>query len=99
MKDQAAVALDGGRSSGLYDADPWSWSREQVAAMQRRDYCAIDWDNVIEEIGDVGRRDEKEWASLCKNVISHLLKIQHDSESPHVRHWRGVAAANARSAQ
>ncbi len=41
--------------------------------MRRRDYCAIDWDNVIEEIGDVGRRGEKEWASLCKNVISHLL--------------------------
>ncbi|MDE0108168.1 MAG: DUF29 domain-containing protein [Bryobacterales bacterium] len=89
MKELAAEAVAEARPRDLYFEDPWSWSREQVAAMQRRDYSAIDWDNVIEEIGDVGRRDEKEWASPCENVVSHLLKIQHDSQSPHVRHWRG----------
>ena len=90
MKDLAVAAETGGvRGAGLYDEDPWSWSQQQVAAMRRRDYEAIDWDNVIEEIGDVAGRDEREWASLCENVVSHLLKIQRDPESPNVRHWRG----------
>lgn len=84
----ASAAAREARRPGLYDADPWSWSQQQADALRRRDYGAVDWDNVIEEIEDVGRRDEKEWASPCKNVVSHLLKIQHDPDSSSLRHWR-----------
>ena len=89
MKELAAGPAAGESGAGLYDADPWSWSRQQVEAMERGDYGAVDWDNVIEEIADVGNRHADGWTSRCENVVSHLLKIQHDPDSPDLRHWRG----------
>ena len=76
------------RGRDLYREDPWTWARAQAAAMKRRDIKAIDWDNVIEEIEDVAGRDEAAWVSACKNVISHLLKIEHSGAAGTVDHWR-----------
>ena len=88
MREPAAADARGQVERGLYSFDPWAWSREQVAAMRRRDFGAIVWDNVIEEIGDVAGRDERAWVSFCRNVISHLLKIHHSPKSPDLNHWR-----------
>ena len=77
MKELAAEAAGGPRKRGLYFEDAWSWSREQADALRRRDLGAIDWDNLIEEVEDVGNRHADEWTSYCGNVISHLLKIEH----------------------
>lgn len=82
------LAAEADRGRGLYRKDPWSWSREQAAAMRRGDIEAIDWDNVIEEIEDVAGRDEAAWVSYCKNVISHLLKIEHSGGARAINHWR-----------
>ena len=87
-RELAAGAVGKTRAQELYDEDPWSWSHQQVAAMRRRDFGAVDWENVIEEIGDVAGRDEDAWVSYCKNVISHLLKIHHSPKSPDLNHWR-----------
>lgn len=88
MRELAAGAASETRARELYDTDPWSWAQQQVAAMRRGDFGAIDWENVIEEIGDVAGRDEDAWISYCKNVISHLLKIHHSPKSPDLNHWR-----------
>ncbi len=88
IKDLAAEGAGSAPRRRLYDEDPWSWSQQQVEALGRRDVDAIDWDNVIEEIGDVAGRDEDAWVSYCKNVISHLLKIHHLPKSPDLNHWR-----------
>ena len=85
MRELAAGAH---RCRELYREDPWTWSREQVAAMERRDFDAIDWEHVIEEIGDVAGRDEAAWFSYCKNVLSHMLKIEHSDRRETVGHWR-----------
>ena len=34
---------------------------EQAAALLRRDLEAVDWENVIEEIEDVGNRHSDAW--------------------------------------
>lgn len=34
----------------LYLKDFYAWALEQAAAMRRRDFGAVDWENVIEEI-------------------------------------------------
>ena len=88
IKEPAAGAAGAAGVRSLYDEDPWSWAQEQVAAMRRRDLGAVDWDNVIEEIGDVAGRDERTWVSHCRNVISHLLKIHNSPNSPDLNHWR-----------
>lgn len=64
-------------SAELYQSDPFTWSVEQSDALRRRDFAAVDWDNVIEEIRDVGNRHRDAWVSECANAIRHLLKIEH----------------------
>ncbi len=82
------MAVSGTRSRALYDRDFWTGSRQQVAAVRRRDVGAIDWENVIEEIETLGRSEEHSWTSYCKNVISHLLKIEHSAAKEARNHWR-----------
>ena len=84
------LAAGGGRTRAqrLYREDGWSWSREQADALRRRDVDAIDWENVVEEIETLGRSEEHAWTSLCTNVLSHLLKIEHSGSNRDLRHWR-----------
>ena len=73
----------------LYARDLYSWTREQAAALRRRDAAAIDWDNVTEEIESLGNEQESKWTSLAARAIEHLLKIQHwpHAQSPTLRKW------------
>ena len=89
MKELAAEAVGAAGRQGRYFEDVWSWSREQADALRRRDFSEIDWDNLIEEIEDVGNRHADEWISYCANVISHLLKIEYSGAEENVNHWRG----------
>ncbi len=36
----------------LYDRDFYTWAIHQADALKRRDFNAVDWENVIEEIED-----------------------------------------------
>ena len=65
----------------LYISDPHAWSLSQSSALRRRDFAAVDWDNVIEEIDDVGGRHRDAWTSFCANTIRHFLKIEHFREA------------------
>ena len=38
----------------LYDTDILLWSEQQAELLRRRAANALDWDNLAEEIGDVG---------------------------------------------
>ena len=87
LREQASEALGGARPRALYDEDPWAWARQQAAALRRRDYSAVDWDNLIEEVDDLAGRLEDAWASHCKNVLSHMLKIRHSGAREACRHW------------
>ncbi|MDE0125836.1 MAG: DUF29 domain-containing protein [Bryobacterales bacterium] len=84
----AAAAAGATRSGRLYDKDFWSWTQEQAAALRRRDLDAVDWENVIEEIETLGRSEQHAWTSHCKNVIVHLLKMEHSPREGHLSHWR-----------
>ena len=76
-------------SADIYHSDPYAWSLEQADALRRRDFAAIDWDNVIEEIESVGRTEQGTWTSKCANAITHLLKIEHGmmATSDEVEGW------------
>jgi len=80
--------------SSLYETDFFAWSRDQAAALRRRDAGAIDWDNVIEEIESLGRSERNAWTNTAARAIEHMLKILHSdraSESA-LRHWMGEFA-------
>ena len=73
----------------LYWKDSYSWALEQADALRRRDFNAVDWENVIEEIEDLARRDARRLTSHYARIMEHLLKLQyrHSSEIEPVRGW------------
>ena len=87
LRKRAAAAVGGTRVRSLYFDDIWTWSRRQAAALRRGDWSALDLENVIEEIEDVGNRYADAWTSYCTNVIAHLLKIESSGSSEDLRHW------------
>lgn len=88
LGELAAEAAGETRNRGLYDRDFLAWTQEQAEALRRRDVDGIDWDNVIEEVETLGRSEKHAWTSYCRNVVSHLLKIEHSGSDRHLSHWR-----------
>lgn len=77
------------RGEELYLGDGYSWAMHQADALRRRDLDSIDWENVIEEIEAVGRRERNGWESLCARALERLLAIEHwpAATEDAVRHW------------
>ena len=84
VRELAESPQSSAAAASLYARDLYFWSREQAAALGRRDSGAIDWDNVTEEIESLGSEQEHRWTSLAARTVEHLLKIQH---------WHGAQAS------
>jgi hypothetical protein len=77
--------------SDLYDTDTLTWSERQADALRRRAANEIDWDNVAEEIADVGRSELRSGASHLVQALLHDLKAEAWPLSREVPHWRAEA--------
>ncbi|NJN23495.1 MAG: DUF29 domain-containing protein [Acaryochloridaceae cyanobacterium RL_2_7] len=64
----------------LYDQDFVVWTQDMAQALKRRDLTALDWNNLVEEIQDLGKRDQREVASRLLVVLTHLLKWQYQPQ-------------------
>jgi hypothetical protein len=79
----------------LYDADIVAWSEEQVAALRRLaaelrpNSREVDFENIIEEIGDVGRSGIRSVESLLVKVLVHVLAGAFAPQALAGGHWRG----------
>ena len=73
---------------GPYEADLHAWSVRQTQALRQRDFEALDWENVAEEIESLGSEQRNAWVSLCGRVIEHLLKIEHCDWDKDLAHWQ-----------
>jgi hypothetical protein len=71
--------LDANRQS-LYEVDYLRWIETTVEKLQVRDYSSVDWENLIEEIADMGRSERKSLKSNLIVVLTHLLKWQYQPE-------------------
>lgn len=85
MKDAAAksdarVAPEGVNSSPVspstYERDYYAWVQEQVKALRERRTEALDWENLREEVEDLGKGVRLQLRSRLKIVLAHLLKWQ-----------------------
>lgn len=63
--------------ASLYDRDRYTWASQQADALRRRDFDAIDWHNVTEEIEALVRGDESSLKSQYARIIEHFLKLQY----------------------
>ena len=59
----------------LYDTDYNLWVLETVKQLGKREFNALDLENLIEEVSDLSRRDKNKLKSLLRNLCEHLLKL------------------------
>jgi hypothetical protein len=74
-----------------YDTDILQWSERQADALRRRAANEIDWDNVAEEIEDMGNNVVRAVASHLVQAMLHDLKAEAWPLSREVSHWRAEA--------
>ena len=60
--------------SDLYEDDIAAWAARQADLLRHRASNELDWDNIAEEIADVGRSEEREIESRLAIACEHLLK-------------------------
>ncbi|WP_017293788.1 DUF29 domain-containing protein [Geminocystis herdmanii] len=59
--------------TNLYDTDYNLWILETVKKLENKDFNSVDWDNLIEEVLDLSKRDKRKLESLLIKLIEHLL--------------------------
>ena len=64
----------------LYEADYLRWIETTVEKLRSQDYADVDWENLIEEIEDMGRSERRSLESNLIVVLLHLLKWQYQPE-------------------
>ncbi len=58
----------------LYVTDFALWIDRTVNSLKSQDYSNVDWENLIEEIEGLGRRDRRELESRLTTLFEHALK-------------------------
>jgi hypothetical protein len=58
----------------LYEIDYLLWTEETIAKLKARDFDRVDFENLIEEIEDLGRSQKRELRQRLKTLLEHLLK-------------------------
>jgi hypothetical protein len=64
-------------SSDLYERDYYAWLQDQVRALRQRRIEDVDWENVAEEIEDLGKGERRGLRSHLRTVLEHLLKLEY----------------------
>jgi len=77
---------------GLYDTDILAWSQTQADLLSRiargQRVNGVDWENVVEEIADVGLSQLSSLRGLLRQAMMHLLKLHLWPNDTAGRHWR-----------
>ena len=79
-------------TAGLYDEDFVRWTEVQAKALREAARAGanlpLDWENLAEEVEDLGRSLRRELRSRIASIIEHLMKLEY-SRSPNPRRgWR-----------
>jgi hypothetical protein len=76
----------------LYDADFALWTKEQAAALRAAAHGGanqpLDWENLAEEIEDLGKSTRRELRSRLLVILEHLLKLAHSPAIDPRAGWR-----------
>ena len=60
-----------------YEEDYYLWTQTMVEKLRNKDYQDVDWDNLIEEIEDMGKSQKRAIESLLLRLTEHLLKLKY----------------------
>ena len=60
-----------------YETDLHAWTKAQADALRRRAGNEIDYENIAEELEDLGSSHQSEIESRLENLLLHLLKCKY----------------------
>src|SRR5215472_11756345 len=89
---------DKASGSELYERDYYAWVQDQVDALRQRRIEEVDWENVAEEIEDLGKSQRQSIESQMVRFLENLLKLQYAGETIRKNNARGwhLSARDAR---
>jgi predicted DNA-binding ribbon-helix-helix protein len=64
------------RQTSVYEQDFIVWSQQQAELLRAGCWNALDIENLLEELDNMGKSEKQALQSLLRNIISHLLKFQ-----------------------
>ena len=64
----------------LYETDYLQWIETSIEKLRSGNYVNVDWENLIEELEDMGRSERRSLESNLIVVLLHLLKWQYQPE-------------------
>jgi hypothetical protein len=80
----------------LYEEDFVRWTEEQSRALREASQSGVnlplDWENLAEEIDDLGRSVRHELRSRISTIIEHLLKLEYSPATDPRRGWMETIA-------
>jgi hypothetical protein len=78
--------------AALYDADFYAWATQQAATLRQlqasQSSLPLDFENLIEEIDGLAKRQLSAVRSQLKRVIVHYLKLEHSPSVEPRKKWR-----------
>jgi hypothetical protein len=61
----------------LYETDYNLWVLDTAEKLQNRELDSLDWENLIEEVLDLSRREKRKLESLLTRLFEDLLKLKY----------------------
>ena len=61
--------------SNLYDRDYQLWLENTINQLRQGDFQGVDWQNLLEELADLGKNNRRALKSLLTRLLEHLLKL------------------------
>jgi hypothetical protein len=66
-------------STSLYTQDFVAWVEQTVALLKAGHLDQVDWENLIEEVADMSRRERRRLENNVIVILLHLLKCQYQT--------------------
>ena len=79
----------------LHDTDFNLWIEQIKLKIQNRDFDDMDWNNLIDEIDDMGASQKRALDSYTKRLVEHILKLNFWRATPRRRKAQGNARENS----
>ena len=74
-------------SNQTYDQDFALWVEENIALLKAKNYDAVDWENLIEEVEGLTRSYKRELENRLITLFEHALKRRYVSLPDCYRGW------------
>ncbi len=61
----------------LYQKDFYAWINKNLELLKEKQFNQVDWDNLIEEIEDMGKSIKRAFISYLAVILEHMYKLEH----------------------